>query len=144
MKKSENPFRIFYNHAYDYFTDSVARRVVFFAIVAIMLCALFTQINPSWLAEMLLVFSVIIFLCATLIDSIQNRRAFLNQLKDLEADYAKRAYEKDGEAALASVKTMFSLEEVKFMRRKKREYNYTIFVKFVFLVIFVVLFINLF
>jgi len=139
MKKSENPFRIIYNRAYSYFTHSVARRVFFFSGIAVLICAIVARFDDFVAALCALLVAAIICTAATLVDSVQCRRAFVQQLKGLEADYLKRTYEKQGDEGLATMKGVFSQEELTFMRKKKREYNYSIAVKLLFIVIFVVL-----
>jgi len=143
MKKSENPFRIIFNRAYDYFTYSIARRVFFFAGIAVLLCAVLARFDDSVWALCALLTAAIVCAMATLIDSIQCRRGFIQQLKGLEEDFLKRTYEKKGEEGLAAIKGAFSPEELNFMRKKKREYNYSIVVKAFFVILFVVLMVNL-
>lgn len=138
MKKSENPFRILYDRVYDYFTASIARRVFFFSIFAVLVCAVVVRFDDSMPAVAALMFSATICALATFADSVQCRRAFVEQLRGLETDFIKRAAEK-GEP----VKGAFSAEELAFMRKKKREYNYSIAVKFLFVIILVVLFFSL-
>jgi hypothetical protein len=143
MKKSENPFRIIYNRAHNYFAYSIARRVFFFSGIAVLLCALLAHFDDSVWALYALLTAAIVCAAATLVDSVQCRRAFVRQLKSLEADFLKRTYEKKGDEGLGTTKGAFSQEELTFMRKKKREFNYSIVVKAFFIILFVVLMVNL-
>jgi len=144
-KKSENPFRIIYTRVYNYFTYSVVRRIFFFALATVLISAIFVQIfGPHTFLLGVLLIAAAVAAFATMVDSVQAKRAFVSQLRDIESDSVMRAYENEGEEAVSKMQGLFSQMELKFMRKKKREYNYTIFVKFLFVVIFVVLFVNLF
>jgi len=98
--------------------------------------------QPQFIAVTLLVFAIICAL-ATLVDSIQSKQAFIEQLRNLEADSINRVFEREGEEGLRKMTSIFSAEELFFTRRKKREYNFMIIIKLFFVIIFVVLFFNM-
>ena len=145
MKKPENPFRILWNRAYDYFTASLARKVFFFAAVVVLVLALVIRFFQDVEAlSFLLLSSAVVCVGATLVDSLQSRRVFVAQFKGLEADFVRRAAEKQGaDGGEPSQKGAFSPEEISFMKKKKREYNYSILVKGILLIILLALFISL-
>jgi hypothetical protein len=121
------------------------RRIFFFALSAVLISAIFTQIfGGSTVAFGVLLVAASVATFATMVDSIQGKRAYNEQVRDLEADTILRVHAAEGDEGLAKMGSVFSPLENKMMRRKRREHNYTILIKFIFLVIFVVLFINLF
>lgn len=139
MKKTENPFRILYDRVYDYFTASIARRVLFFACVVVFLIAVYMRFDDSKIAQCILYVFCTIALFASLVDTLQLKHAFVNQLLDLEADFIKRYVEQHGNLE-SMVDGAFSMAELSYMKKKKKEFNTTIALKFLFVIIFVVLF----
>ena len=139
MNKSENPFRIFFDRAYDYFTASVARRVFFFAGAAILAIAIIMRFHDSLFALCALYGACAIAVFASLVDSFQLKASFMSQLSGLEADSINRHIEQHGDLA-SMTDGAFSSAERGYMKKKKREFNATILLKLVFVIIFVVLF----
>jgi polyferredoxin len=119
------------------------RRVFFFAFSVGVVIALVVQFWPTKFLMMALLLCATICAVATFIDSIQGKSAFVEQLKDLEAEQILRVYEHGGDEAVAMMEGVFSREEKRFTRRKKREYNAIILVKLLFAIIFVVIFVSL-
>ena len=143
MKKPENPFRIFYDRAYDYFTATFVRKVFFFSLVVILVLAIVLQFTSPWLLQVALILAAAVCALATFVDSIQGRRVFAEQIKEIEADFVKRKIEKEGAESLAGKRSVFSAEESKFVRKKKWQYRYIIIVKFFFVVAFVAFFVTM-
>jgi len=143
-KKTENPFRTMYNRVYDYFTHNIVRRIFFITIVVVIISAIFIQIVGGHVFLFgILLLSAAIGSLMIMLDLIRKKRNFVAQLRDLEMDSLERIYEREGEEGVASLKAVFNKSEQKFMRRKKREYNFVIMAALIFAVILVVFFINM-
>jgi len=138
MKKPENPFRIFYDRAYDYFTASFVRRVFFFSLVAVFIISVIMQFFEANLLLSALYLACAFTSFATMVDSMQKQREFNNQIHDMKADYVVRNIEKHGEDA--ELGEAFSDVEQAFLKKKKREHTFSVMVKFIFTVTFIVLF----
>lgn len=142
MKKTENPFRILYDRFYAYVTASIARRIFFFSFIAVFIIAFYMQFDDSLWAACVLYVACAITAFSTLVDTMQLKLEFTKQLHDLEKDYYSRAIDQHGEEGLekALLDGAFSISEILYMKKKKREYNVVILTKFLFVIIFVVLF----
>jgi len=138
MKKPENLFRIAYDRVYDYFTFNLVRRIFFFSLCTLLIFSIAMQIfQDSWFVTFALLLSAVVCAGASMIDSFISKRMFVNQMRALEADYAQRIFDKEGEEGLAQMKSIFVRGELRYIRKKKREYNYMIIFKFILVVILV-------
>lgn len=142
MKKTENPFRLLYDRLYDYVTARIARRIFFFSFIAVFIIAFYMQFDDSLWAACMLYAACAITAFATLVDTMQLKLEFTKQLYDLELDCIGRAIDKHGEEGIneALLESAFSISEILYIKKKKREYNVIISMKFLFVIIFVVLF----
>ena len=135
---NENILRVFYNKVYEYFTLRIARRVFFFALIAVFLCALIVNISYSSFTMQLFLSACTVCMLATLTDSVQTRSELVSQIKNLEYKHFRRLAESNTEITAIEAGPAFSQDEQNYIKRKKREITYTIIVKFVFLIFFVV------
>jgi len=138
MKKVENPFRILFDRAVDYFTESIMRRVLFFSLVLVFLIATFLQFVDSWIAMQALYLACAFTAFATMVDSMKKQREFNNQILDMKAEYILRAAERHGPDA--DLDNAFSDAETLYLQKKKRELTFMVLVKFTFVIVFIVLF----
>jgi len=144
-KKPENPFRTLFHRVYDYFTYNVVRRVFFFALAAVLITAICMQIfGGSQIVFGVFLFCAVVATVSLMIDIILRKRAFVEQMRSLETDSIERIYEREGEEGLAGLKTVFSPLEIRIMRKKKRDFNFMILATFIFAVILVVIFVDMF
>ena len=136
--EKENILRTFYNRVYEYFTLRGARRVFFFALVAVVFTAFIVNVSSSDFTMQLFMSACTICVLATLADSFQAKVDLSDQVKKIEYNHFRRLAEKSDNLAVADTGPAFSQEELLYIKREKRQINYAIAIKMVFLIFFVV------
>ena len=136
--ENENILRVFYNRVYEYFTLRGARRVFFFALIAVLITALIFSIVNTPFTIQLFVSACTVCVLATLTDSLQAKAELNEEVKKIEYSQFKRMAERYGDQTAEEVGPTFSQEELFFIKREKRQINYSIVIKLVFLLFFVV------
>lgn len=140
---NENPLKAAYQQVYGYFTDSLARKVLFFALCACVVMIFLAAIVPSDGTSTTLVLAFIIAVGATAYDTWDQRKRYKSRIEATEMDYFTRIAESSGEKAAMEADGVFGEKERMQIKKKLREFNISFIVKLVFLAILVVFLISL-
>jgi len=122
-KKIENPFRILYDRAYEFVTDSIPRRVFFSALVAIVVIVIFMQFYSATWVTVVLLATTIIAVGAILVDLIRKRQMFGQQIRGMEKDIIERLHKRDGDDGLSALEHAFTFQERDYIKKKTRGFN---------------------
>lgn len=115
--EKENILQTYWGYVYGYFTLRGARKVFFFSLLAIFVAALMVNFWGTDISYKILFAACAVCVLSTLVDSFQVKSEFLSEISNIELG--------PGDEFL--------------VKKKRRDLNYGITIKFVFLAIFLVL-----
>lgn len=136
-RKIENPFRILYDRAYEFVTDSIPRRVFFFSLIVVVIIVLFMQFYTSTVVTIALLVSVAVAISAILVDLMHKKQLFNQQLRGMEKDLLERLHKREGDDGLTALEHAFTFQERDYIRKKTRGYNTMIVFLFVIIIVLV-------
>lgn len=136
---SENVFKTVYKQGYDYFTDNLARIVLFYALCAVVGFVFLAAIIPSTGMSVAMILSMIVAIGATAYDSWEYRKKFKARIEATEKDYFTRIAESSSEKAAIEAEGVFGPKEKAQIKKQLRDSLIVVVTKLVFLAILVVL-----
>lgn len=122
----------------DYFTANYCRKIFFFGVI-FALVTLILYLVTDYLAAFLYIamLSALIAMVASMIDSMQARRVFLNKIKEMQYEHLQTIYNQQQAGQAVALTPTFTPEESKYLRRKKWEFVLAILLKLAFCLIFI-------
>jgi hypothetical protein len=141
--EKENFFYRLYARIRDYFTKSLVRKVFFFALCSLAGSALLSLVTGVSELMFVAVFSAMICFGSSAVDSFTARKEFLETVYQTEYEYFLRKVEEVGEEEALEADGPIGENEMRFVKRKKREFGYSIIIKVVFIIFLVVLLVGM-
>ena len=130
----------------DYFTANIGRKIFFWGLFSMVLCftiwgvcrLVFPVLDSGaqkfvWsvaqIARFMAMGAMFVMAGGTLWDSMQSRVYFLKKIRDIQYDHIQTIYEKQQAGEAVEMTSTFTLEEKKYIRRRKWKFIFVILFK---------------
>lgn|GEM_PF-6727433 len=141
--KRENILYTFWGYVRQYFTLRPMRVVFFFSLLAVFFAAVAVNlIGGGFILKVFL--GACAFSClSTMVDSVQAKSEFTGIIASMEHKnrrvHNRRSVNKPLDFETDESVAAFGADEVSYIKRKKREFNYLIVIKLIFMIFFIAL-----
>jgi|GEM_PF-3283345 len=113
----------------DYFTANTGRKIFFFGLLASILSLILYFIVRYQVIFILMMLAIVVASFGTLWDSMAARYYFLKKIREIQYDHLKEINDKQNAGEDVAITPTFSVEEKRYLRRRKWHFVFVIILK---------------